>query len=278
MIDPRRLQRHLRETLRQQSIPARVGPYTCYFHPEAPYAELNVAIPDEPPEGKRIELQGRAASGLAAVPDDDPEYAIMMVEAQFRARRRVPHVEFIAECHPELPEVLQRAGFAETTRVPVFASFTGGAANAPEAPGIRVEGILPSSSWETTRLYLEVQREAYGLDHPLPEKAPKDAWPALGIGAGVLATLEGAPVGACGFTPPVDGLTEIRGLAVKPSAQRRSIGAFLLHAIARVAHEGGLEAVLAIPDGPSTARLAKRAGYSPVATLVGFTSEASSGP
>lgn len=276
MIGPRRLERHLRESLRQPSTPVRVGPYTCFFHPEAPFVELNVAVPDELPEGRRVPLMDQQASGLAAVPDEDAEYALMMVEAQFRARKRVPRIEFIAECHPDLPDALIRAGFAESMRVPILVSTAKGARTPSPVPGLEVEALLPSSPWETMRRYLDVQREAYAFSYDIPTNAPKDAWSALDIAAGVLALIDGEPVGAGGFTAPSDGLCEIRGLAVAPSARRRGVGSFLLHALARVALEGDLEGVLAIPDGPATARLAKRAGYTPAATLLAFTAEAAS--
>lgn len=41
----------------------------------------------------------------------------------------------------------------------------------------------------------------------------------------MLATLDGAPVGAGGCSVPVDGLTELAGLAVADAFRRRGIGA-----------------------------------------------------
>lgn len=273
MIDPRRLQRHLRTSMGAQTQALRVGPYTLFYHADAPYPELNVAIPDEPAEGRRIPVQGQEASGLAAVADDDPEYALMMLEAQFRARHRTPRVEFVAECHPDLVGLLTSSGYVEDVRVPLLVSTSATWASAPEVEGMRFEAVLPTSAWTTTRDYLEVQREAYGLSLPVPTVAPKDAWSALGIGAGVLASIDGKPVGAGGFTTPRDGLCEIRGLAVVPAMRRKGVGTLLLSALARVAHEGGVEAVVATPEGPATARMAKKAGYVACGTLVGFRAE-----
>ncbi|HUR69311.1 MAG TPA: GNAT family N-acetyltransferase [Candidatus Thermoplasmatota archaeon] len=277
-IDPRRLQRHVRETLRAQSQPTRVGPFTCFFHPDAPYAELNVAVPDDPVEGRRVPVLGQEAAGVAAVPDDDPEYALMMVEAQFRARKRVPRVELVAECHPSWPSILEKAGFRQAASVPLLVSTEASWRSAPEVPGMLFEAVLPTTAWGTVKRYLEVQRDAFGLAMSIPDEAPHDPWSALGIGAGVLASIEGVAVGAGGFTAPREGLCEIRGLAVSPDARRRGIGTFLLSALARVAHDGGIEGVVATPDGPRTARMAKRAGYVPSATLLAFTAEDAAAP
>lgn len=270
MIDPRRLQRHLRAALRSQARASRVGAFTLFVHPDTSDPTLNVAIPDEPPEGRRVPLLELQARGEAAVPEEDVTYALMVAKAQLRAQRRTPRVEFLAGCHPELPALLAVAGFAEATRLPLLASTSAAWRPAPAVEGLAFEPILPRTPWETTRRYLEVQREAFALSIEIPRDAPRDAWPALGIGAGVLVTLDGAPVAAGGFTPPEDQLVEVRGLAVVPGVRGRGIGTLLLNALARVAHEGGVEAALAIPETDAATQLARRAGYEQAATIVAY--------
>lgn len=271
MIDPRRLQRHLRATLRRQTNASRIGPFTMLIHPDAKDPALNVAIPDEPVEGRRVPLMQEEARGVAAVPDEDVAYALMVVKAQFRALDRLPHVEFVEECHAGLPAMLDVAQFTPAARVPLLVSTPLSWEPAPGVDGLRFEPVLPQTPWETTRSYLDVQREAYGLALAVPQATSRDPWPTMGLGAGVLVTLDGEPVAAGGFTPPDDGLVEVRGLAVVPSARGRGIGTFLLNALARVAHEGGVEGVIAIPEGHAAVQLARRAGYADAATLRSFT-------
>lgn len=272
-LDPARLQRHLRESLRQSAPATRLGPFTCYLHPVAAYEALNVAVPDEPTEARRVPIQGEEAAGLGAVSDDDPELGLVMLKAHYTAHRRTPRVEFLRECNPELPALLGKHGFIEEARVPVLTCTPESWQQTRHPDGLRLEPLLASSPWETARQYLVVQRDAYGLDATIPERAPPKHWEILGIDAGVLATLEGEPAGAGGLTPLMDGLREVRGLGVRPAYRSKGIGAFLLSALARVAHETGADAAVGMPDSREAIALARKAGYVPAATMLSYRAE-----
>lgn len=270
-LDPRRLQRHLREGLRRHTPASRAGPFTCYLHPESRDPALNVAVPDEPAEGRRVPVLGQEASGGSAVLEEDVELGIVACKAYFAAQRRTPRVEMVDEVHPGLPDLLVEHGFVEDTRTSILACTRDTWRQVDPPAGVRVDPLLPGTSWEVARRYLEVQREAYGLEMELPERGPQGFWPALLIGAGVLVTLEGEPAAAGGITPPLDGLADVRGLAVRDAFRRRGLGAFVLSALGRVAHETGVEALLAIPENEGAQRIAARAGFVPVAILRSFT-------
>ena len=120
-LDPRRLQRHLREGLRRAAPATRAGPFTCYLHPESNDPALNVAVPDEPTEGRRVPVMGEEAAGYAVVPEEDAELGAVMLKAHFTSNHRTPRVEFIHECHPRLADVLKTHGFTEDARVPMLA-------------------------------------------------------------------------------------------------------------------------------------------------------------
>lgn len=268
-LDPRRLQRHLREGYRRIGSASRIGPFTCYLNESSPHEALNVAVPDEPIEGRLVRVEGAEPTG-----EEDLAVALAMVTAHFLARQRIPRLEFLAEIDPALPARLVAEGWREEMRLPLLACTRETWRPIAPAPHLRLEPLLPETPWPVARDYLKVQREAYGLEMPIPERAPPGHWEALQIGAGLLVTMDGVPVAAGGLTPQVEGLCDVRGLGVRPAWRRKGIATFLLSALARVAHDTGAEAVVAIPDGAASLELAKKAGFAPVATIVSFTSEA----
>jgi len=270
-LDPRRLERHLRESLRRHTTTARADPFTCFLHPATADPALNVAIPDEPLEGRRLHIQTQEPDEAAAAPPQkDEAVGAALVKAHFVAHGRRPRIEFLDECHPGLAEVLQANGFREEGRTSLLGCTRASWRQVDPPPGVRIEPLLPDVPWKVARQYLQVQREAYKLEMPVPEEGPPGFWPALALGAGLLVLVDGEPAAAGGITPHTDGLSDVRGLAVRDAYRRRGLGAFLLSALGRVAHETGVEALLVIPEGPGAQSIAERAGFAPVATLRSF--------
>lgn len=259
--------------MRRQAPASRAGPFTCYLHPASREPSLNVAIPEEPSVGRRVPVMEREAAGHAAVAEDDPSLGLVLLRAHFSAHGRTPRVEYVEEAHQGLAEMLRGQGFHDDASTPLLSCTRDSWRQVDPPAGIRVEPLVESSPWETAKRYLEVQREAYGIDMEVPEQGPKGYWPALGIGAGLLVLVGDEPAGAGGITPAYEGLADVRGLAVRPAFRGRGIGSFLLSALARVAHETGVDALLATPDSDEDLPLAARAGFVRVATLVSFSAE-----
>lgn len=269
MIDAARLQRHLADGLRAHAHAQRVGPFTCFLHPDVAHEALNVAMPDAPGEARRVPI----ASTPQPQPEPDAATALAIVKAEFASRGRVPRVEFLLESAPHMPDLLRAAGFAPESRTPILACTRATWTKVDPPVGLRLEAILADTPWEITRSYLDLQREAYRLPDVVPESAPRDVWPQLQLGAGLYATLEGAPAAAGGFSPARDKLADVRGLAVAPALRGRGIASFLLSALARVAHETGIEALVAVPDDALGVALAERAGFRKAGTLLAFRAE-----
>ena len=272
-LDAGRVQRHLREGYRLAATASRIGPFTCYLHPASAHEALNVAVPDEPTLGRRVALESAQPPGEVG-----PADALAMLKAHFLAKARIPRIELVLDVQPGLAQTLFAEGWREEMRAPVLACTRESWRPLDAPPGVRVEALLPTTPWPLARDYLRVQRESYGLDMPIPERAPPGHWEALQIGAGILATLDGVPVAAGGLTVAVDGLCDVRGLGVVPAKRGQGIGAFLLSALARIAHETGAEAVLAVPDTRASIALAKKAGFEKAATLVSFRPEDAAAP
>lgn len=264
-----RLQDHLRENARRQYDSRRVPPFTAYFHPDDDLVYYNYAIPDAPPEGRRVPVLGGHEPAGTEV---DARRALPRLAEAFLAKGRRLRFEFLEECHPGLPAVLEEAGLKRALRMPLMGYTRASWRAAPDVAGLKLEPILPSSPWSMVRAFLTVQREAFGLldDAPVPEQAPPDAWHSLAIGAGVLAFLDGEPAGAGGFTPPRQGLSEIVGIATRPRFRGRGVASMVTSALARAAHETGVEVVFLTPGSEESRRIYEKAGFAPCATMLEY--------
>lgn len=272
-LSARRLHRHLRDAMRRQAPATRLGPFTCFLHPESRDASLNVAIPDEPSIGRRVPVMGVEAAGSASVGDDDPALGLVLLKAHFSANRRTPRVELVLDATDDITPVMAEHGFREDARTPLLACTRATWKQVDPPADVHIEPILESTGWDQVKRYLEVQREAYEIETDVPENGPRGFWPAMGLGAGLLIFVGGEPAAAGGITPSDDGMADVRGLAVRNEFRGRGLGTFLLSALARIAHETGTEALLATPDRASDVAFAARAGFVPVATLVSYTAE-----
>lgn len=267
-VDPRLLQRYLRESARLRSQTARVAPYTAFFSPDSHDPFLNYAIPDEPTTGRHIPVMQADAKGLGAVPDDDPEYALVRLKEAFRARRRKARVEYVEEAAPDLGPLLRAAGFASHKPTPLLCCTRATWTQAPAPTGLRIDPIVPTTPWGATRAYLQVQREAFGIEAAdIPQKAPPNIWPTLGIAAGLVASQEMLPIAAGGFTPPIEGVAELTGLSVLPAHRGQGLSDFLASSLAKVALETGAEVVLLLGSDEGARTGGAPPGFEACATL-----------
>lgn len=260
---PAQVQAYLLDAARARSTTLRVGPFTAFLHPD-PSPFLNFAAPDETTEGRRVPVVG-------AGPEPEGAAAVDATRRTMEARGRSPRFEFVLETAPDLPDALRKAGFHEETRVPVLACTRETWTKPPAVAELGVAPILPESPWSATRQFLLVQREAFGLHEPVPESAPEDVWRALGIHAGILASVRGLPAGTAALAPPHHKLAELVGVATLPEHHAMGVATFLAAALARIAHDTGLDAALIIPADEAAVARYHEAGFRPVATLVSWT-------
>lgn len=260
---PTQLQAYLLDAARARSTTFRIGGFTAFLHPD-PSPFLNWAAPDAPVEGRRIPVGGD-------VPDPEGAAAIHAVRAAMEARGRRARFEFVLEAAPDLPAALAEAGFREESRVPVLACTRESWRKPADVAELTVAPILPETPWPATRQFLLVQREAFGLQEPVPEVAPAKLWDALGIHAGILASVRGLPAGTAALAPPHHGLAELVGVATLPEHHAMGVATFLAGALARIAHETGLDAAILVPSDEAAVARYHAAGFLPVATLATWT-------
>ncbi|MFI1398892.1 GNAT family N-acetyltransferase [Streptomyces sp. NPDC020681] len=219
----------------------RVGPFTVRYNPNWPIPPANYAVPDH---------------DAAPTPEE-----IDALIAVFRERDRVPRLEFLPSCAPEVEPALLAAGFAVTGRAPLLACSPGDLRMPPAAAGITMGEPSDLAGYTAAA---GVQHLAYG-DTGGPTEG-EIAW-LRGAnengGVAVLATdgTDGTPVGAGGCSVPVDGLTELCGLAVAASHRRRGIGAALSAYLTAAAFDRGCRVVWLEPGDADVERIYAGIGY-----------------
>ncbi len=244
MQQAERIQAYLRKTARgfYEAVPA--PPFTCFFHPRDPLRFFNYAIPDEPVGG-------------------DLDEPLARLRDEFRSRGRLPRFEYIEGFAPGLAAALERAGFELELRAPLMTCPLGEIEPPRTLPGFR---IVPGS--EDWRAYLTVGRRAFGAgDEPEAsdeEIRERSARPASAVA--LLGLLDGEPVAVAAATPPLDGLSEVAGIAVLESARRRGLGGAMTAAAGLAAGEHGAELLFLAPGSDDARSVYERVGFRPAET------------
>lgn len=243
MSDPARLQAALRAIVEQGHDVLAVPPFTVYLTPSDPMRFLNYAIPNGDVE-----------------PDRE---AVERLRAAFRDRDRLPRLEWIEEAAPRLADVLAGAGMEEELRAPLMAC------SPDELVEVRANvddlDVAPVGDTDL-RDCGDVQRVAFGGE-PLGElDEPSD--PRRNGGGAVLARVSGTPVAVAAWTPIVDGVTEVAGVATSEDWRGRGLGGVVTAAAARAAFAAGAIVAILSPGDETAQRVYARTGFHRVATML----------
>ena len=208
-----------------------------------------------------------------AIPDDGaapgPEEVAALVLA-FRELDRLPRLEYLPSCAPLVEPALLAAGFVVEDRAAVMVCTAETVLVPAAVPGIVLREPADEAEF---RAAAAVQHVAYGEPgDPGPGGAARlratldaggvvtlaaaEDGAAAGAGAGAGAV---AGVGIC--TPPLDGLSELAGLAVAADFRRRGIAAALAARLTAAALTGGCRTVWLEPGDPDIQRIYARIGY-----------------
>jgi ribosomal protein S18 acetylase RimI-like enzyme len=240
-----RIQQHARARALGSADHVRTGPFVLRHDRGWDNPAANYAIPDD---------------GAAPTAED-----VAALVGAFRERERLPRLEYLPSCAPLVEPALLAAGFTVENRATVMACAAG-ALRAPDAPS----GVVlrePADEAEFLAAAL-VQHLGYGGS---ADDADADA--AKGGAARLHATADGggfvalaadergtvAGIGIC--TAPLDGLSELAGLAVAPAFRRRGVAAALAAHLTATALAGGCETVWLEPGDPDIQRIYARIGY-----------------
>ncbi|MFV5993404.1 GNAT family N-acetyltransferase [Streptomyces sp. NPDC056231] len=217
----------------------RVGPFTVRHNPNWSLKYANYAIPDRDSEPTATDVQKLIAA--------------------FRERDRMPRLEYLPDWAPAVEPALLAAGFTVEDRPPILVCTPGDLL--PPKPVDTLVLAEPATDAEFDAA-ARVQHHGYGgTGEPEGGQAAllRDAVADGGVAA--LATLDGTPAGAGGCSVPVDGLTELTGLAVADAFRRRGIGAALSAHLTAAAFARGCRVVWLEPADAAVERIYAGIGY-----------------
>ena len=224
----------------------RVPPFTLFLHPSDPMRFLNYAIPDSPVEP--------AAAAIEAL------------RAGFRRRDRLPRLEWVEETAPRLAGALAQAGMQQELRTPLMACEPDELV--PAEAGVESLVVAPVGDDELREL-ADLQRAAFG--QPLLAAGAEPSDPRRGGGGAVLARAGGVPVAAAAWTAPVDGVSEIVGVATAEPWRRRGLAGVVTAAAGRGVFAAGASLCILSPGGETAQRVYERAGFHRVATMLHYS-------
>jgi GNAT superfamily N-acetyltransferase len=259
MVSIPRLQAYLRRNAQQQYESVSVSCFTLFFHPTATLTFFNYAIPDGPRSG-------------------DLGTPLSLLRDEFVARGRHPRIEFIQEYAPGLVPALRAAGFAEEARQALMVCTAETYRPAPEVVGLTIARLTNSAMVSAVQEYLTTQ--ARGFDtcstKVATEAEAEQFLRMMGGGEAFVARLGEEPVGVGMYTTPLDGVTEVVGLATLEPFRRRGIASALAGLAVQRALGAGVEVVCLTAADERAGRVYERVGFARFATMLAFIDSLSS--
>lgn len=237
MID--RLQAFLRAVAAPGREVLSLPPFTAYLDPTDPLRFLNYAIPDGD-----VEPEAAAVDRLRAV---------------FRDRGRLPRLEWIEEAAPHVASALAACGLAEELCSPLMACARDELVEAAVAPDDVTVAVVSDGD---LRACDDVQRVAFGGTPLAPGATPRENR------RRVLARVGREPAAAAGWSPIVDEVSEIVGVATAERWRGRGLAGAVTGAAARAAFDAGASLCVLSAGDDVAQRVYARAGFRRVATMV----------
>ncbi|MFF2331036.1 MULTISPECIES: GNAT family N-acetyltransferase [unclassified Streptomyces] len=233
------VQTHARTLALRSPDHLRVGPFTVRYNPNWSIKYANYAIPDQDAE-----------------PTAEDVDALIAV---FREHGRLPRLEFLPGWAPAVEPALLAAGFTVENRAPILACAPGDLLPPKPVDSLAIAEPATDAEFDAAAL---VQHHGYGgTGEPEGGEAAWLRAAVEGGGVAALATVDGVPAGAGGCSVPVDGLTELAGLAVASAFRRRGIGAALSAHLTATAFARGCRVVWLEPGDAAVERIYAAIGY-----------------
>ena len=225
-----------------------MGPFYARFDPASPNPFANYAIP-----------QPEATPSAADVAE--------LVRA-YRAQQRKPRLEYIAASAPAVELALLTAGFVAEDRPALMACAPGAQRHLLPPQGIIL--VKPASDNDLLAVSA-VQREAFGEPTPAGPADVDGMRAEIERGAIVVLAREestGEAAGAGECTPLESAVTEIVGIAVRPSFRRRGIACALTALLAAESFNRGAALAWLTPGDENAQRIYARAGFQPIGEML----------
>ncbi|MET8328325.1 GNAT family N-acetyltransferase [Streptomyces sp. NPDC005181] len=233
------VQSHTRTLALRSPDHLRIGPFTVRHNPHWQLKYANYAIPDQGAEPTAADVQALIAA--------------------FRERDRMPRLEYLPSAAPAVEPALLAAGFTVENQAPILACAPGDLL--PPKP---VDALVITEPATGTEFDAAARVQHHGYGGTGEPEGGAAAWlrnAVAGGGVAALATVDGVPAGAGGCSVPVDGLTELAGLAVADTFRRRGIGAALSAHLTATAFARGCRVVWLEPGDGDVERIYAGIGY-----------------
>lgn len=254
-----RVQSYLRENVRRNSVVEALPPFTLFFHPNDSLKYFNYAIPDD------------------RIHDADPAALDLVLErlrASFHARGRVARFEFFEAFAPGLPAVLRANGFSEEERQWSMVCTPDTASPAPYVPGLEITRLRPDSPEADLCDFSMAQRQGFNPDdlsaptlediQQLRDDLGQRGWTSY------LGRIDGEPAGVSVFSRPMDGISEVAGIATRLPFRRRGIAARLTWEAIRAAFDQGVQTACLTAADEAAGRVYERVGFTPFSTMLAY--------
>ena len=254
MLSPDNLQAYIRQAAALTHEVVEAPPFLLFFNPNDDLRFYNYGAPNEP------------IGHLAAE-------TVARVRATFAAHRRLLRFEFIAEAAPGLAAAFAAAGLVEEGRNPLLVCTPDSFHPAAEVPGLTIGRLTPESARADLAAFISVQGQGFGEgDRIEPTDAQiEDLRRRTGQGSRYFrGVIDDRPVAAAAYTAPLDGFTELVGIATLAEYRRRGIAGALTAAMVQAAFRADVQVAFLSAADERAGRVYERVGFKPYATALAF--------
>jgi ribosomal protein S18 acetylase RimI-like enzyme len=261
VITPDRLEGYMRRSAGSGRETVEIPPFVIFLDPQDPLRFFNYAHPLQPIAGDPESLTAHLSEPLAAL------------RALFVERRRIPRFEYVEEFAPALAAVLAASGFTHEGRYPLLVCDSHSYRPASLVRGLLIQQLAVDMSNADLRDFVAVERQGFGyrVAEDVTEQDCEDLRDALRRGGlAFLARLDGRPAGVASCTAPLDGLTELTGIATLPAFRQLGIATAITGAAAQAAFGSGVEAAFLTAGDEQAGRVYQRVGFLPHAMALAY--------
>jgi GNAT superfamily N-acetyltransferase len=248
-----RLQAYLRNSADERYNTVSIPPFTLFFHPTDRFPHFNYAIPAEPVT-------------------EDVQAQLHALCQEYVRRGCQPRFEFIDEYAPDLAAALRAAGFVEEGRQHFMICTPLSFKTPPAIQGLTITVVHPNSPVPDVQAYIAVQRQGFDPTNttPVTEEEAQGSRATLESGTAFLARLGNVPVSVGMLMNPLDGITELAGVATLAAYRRRGIAAALTAYALQIAFAQGVEIACLTAGDVAAGRVYEQAGFFSFATMLAY--------
>ncbi len=138
--------------------------------------------------------------------------------------------------------------------------------------GVDIRRLTPASPAADLAASIEVGSRGFGdADRRASPEQVADLRRRLGLGGQYfVAWLDGEPVGVGAYTVPLDGFTELVGIATLPEHRRKGVAGAVTAAMARAAFDEGVRTAFLTAADDHASRVYQRAGFYRIGTGLAY--------